>query len=695
MALSSKSIRVFSAIEALRENKRDIRHALAALFEPDIAKFHGTVFDPLKISNEINSQYRLGITSDVIGGFVDIFLELDWIEPITLHDATAYTVKCEPQSEVPSDLEKFKERADQIAKEFRQFIEKISPLSQVQKSDSELVDELIDWLMLLDRANEDNIKTAVKTYKVGNKLVSDFENSNDGQTYSESEFLSARFIDHLFKSESDHIQFLIELGEVGLITEVVRDFQRPLSSTKRTDLAVYLDAPLALDYLGLSGRAQQQSVESVLNGLVGIGGSVRIFRTSVNEMQSALQGVLGRLATERTGPTADAIRRREVYEPFVRQVSVKPDTYLNEKNISIIEDDLDSFPGQHVFFSKNAYELLYSQISWIREDAARNHDATIATLAMRKRAGAKSGDLFDVKHVVLTRNPKFPQLTRRIAREHNYIGPNHVGPVIHHRQLATAIWLRAGAQQDSDIPRRYILSSCRRVLTLRKNIVEKIHHLKDGLSEDQAQQLELLLMEDRSAQALMDKTLGSANIIDSSNIPILLEEMRKAQISEFTEESNKKLEEVSKAAQEREAELGQEIISRNVDIDSLKEKNDEIASQMESVYKATILRANYIIKRRRNMFAGVACLLYILFLAFDGLDTPKGVIAAAGFLTIFIFASLVFQFSNFVEKKFVRPIFERADNATLFKLAIENGIKWEPFIERVQYDGTEFTLDKP
>jgi hypothetical protein len=695
MALSSKSIRVFSAIEALRENRTDIRHALAALFEPDIAKFHGSVFDPLKISHEINSQYRLGITADVIGGFTDIFLELGWIEPISVADGSAYTVKCEPQIDVPSDLEKFKNKADQISREFRQFIQKISPLSQVQKSDSELVDDLIDWLMLLDRANEDNIKSAVKTYKVGNKIVSDFENSNEGQTYSESEFLSARFIDHLFKSNSYHISFLIELGEVGLITEVVRDFQRPLSSTKRTDLAVYLDAPLALDYLGLSGVAQQQSVESVLNGLIGIGGSVRIFRTSVNEMQSALQGVLARSPTERTGPTADAIRRRETFEPFVRQVSVKPDPYLHGKGVSIIEDDLNSFPGQHVYFSKHAYELLYSQIAWIREDAARNHDATIATLAMRKRAGAKSGDLFDVKHVVLTRNPKFPLLSRRISRENNYIGPNHVGPVIHHRQLATAIWLRAGAQQDSDIPRRYILSSCRRVLTLRKNIVEKIHNLKDGLSDEQAHQLELLLTEDRSAQALMDKTLGSANIIDSSNIPILLEEMKKAQISEFADESNKKINEMSKAARQREDALSSEISSRDVAIDSLKEHNDQVNSQIESVYRAIVDRTNSIIKRRRKIFAGAIVLSYIAFLAFDGLDTPKSIIAGVGFLTIFVFTSLVFQFSNFVERRFVRPIFERVDNGMLFKVATESGIQWDPFVDRVQYDGSEFKLAPP
>ncbi len=229
MALSLKSIRVFSAIEVLRENKTDIRHALAALFEPDVAKFHGTVFDPTKISNQINGEYRLGLTTDVIAGFTDIFLELGWIEKITLTEGTAYVVKCEPQSDVPDDLIEFKNKADQIAKEFREFIESISPLSQVQRSDSELVDDLIDWLMLLDRANEGNIKSAVKTYKVGNKIVSDFDTSNDGNNYTESAFLSARFIDHLFKSNSDHISFLIELGEVGLITEVVRDFQRPLS----------------------------------------------------------------------------------------------------------------------------------------------------------------------------------------------------------------------------------------------------------------------------------------------------------------------------------------------------------------------------------------------------------------------------------------------------------------------------------
>jgi len=348
---------------------------------------------------------------------------------------------------------------------------------------------------------------------------------------------------------------LIELGEVGLITEVVRDFQRPTTATKTSNLAVYLDAPLALDFLGMSGVAAQESISAVLTPLRAMGGSIRIFRQSIDELKANLSAVLSRRIPDRTGPTAEALRRREVFEPYVREVSSSPEKFLQTAGISILEQNLEMFPSEHRFFTKDAVDLLYAQIGWVREDAARFHDAAIAAMAMRKRMGVRSDDIFEVKHVVLTRNPTFPKLSRRIALEESYIGPQHVGPVVHQRQLATAIWLRAGARSDAEIPRRHILSACRRVLTLRKNIVEKVHQLKTGLSDKQAEQLELLLTVDRSAQVLMDKTLGSAAIIDSSKIELLLEEMKKAQIAEHVAETKTTVENLKVEAAAREAEL--------------------------------------------------------------------------------------------------------------------------------------------
>ena len=204
--------------------------------------------------------------------------------------------------------------------------------------------------------------------------------------------------------------------------------------------------------------------------------------------------------------------------------------------------------------------------------------------------------------------------------------------------------------------------------------------------------MELLLAEDRSAQALMDKTLGSANIIDSSNIPILLEEMRKAQIAEHTEETSKKIHSITKSAKERETELSKEIRGRDSVIHNLQSNNEQAHAKLESVYEAIVLRTNYAIKRRRRIFAGLIVLSYLVLIYLNGLETPKRILAVLGFLTVFVFSSLVFQFSSFVERRFVRPIFERADNLSLSKVASESGVQWEAFVSRVEYDGTEFVL---
>lgn len=277
MALSQRAVRVFAAVEVLRDSQADIRHALASLFEPDLAKFDGQVFDGQKLADEINSQYHLGITTDVAEGFAPIFEEKKWLSKVVDGTNVAYIVTCQSYSEIPKELTKFADQVTELARRFREFILEISPLNKIQKNDSELIDDLVEWLLTLDRANESELKSASTSYRVGKKIVLDLSERSEGGAHSEADFLSARFVDQLFKEKSPFIPLLIELAEVGLVTEVVRDFQRPIGPVRQSDLVVYLDAPLALDYLGLSGTAPKASVEAVLNGVKKLGGSIRVF----------------------------------------------------------------------------------------------------------------------------------------------------------------------------------------------------------------------------------------------------------------------------------------------------------------------------------------------------------------------------------------------------------------------------------
>ena len=80
MALSQKAIRIFSAVEVLREGKTDVRHALATLFKPALSAFDGQLFDPAKLALLINQQYKLGVSRDVIEEFGPIFEDTGCLE---------------------------------------------------------------------------------------------------------------------------------------------------------------------------------------------------------------------------------------------------------------------------------------------------------------------------------------------------------------------------------------------------------------------------------------------------------------------------------------------------------------------------------------------------------------------------------------------------------------------------------------
>lgn len=536
---------------------------------------------------------------------------------------------------------------------------------------------------------------------MGNKIVLDIPDKVEGGSPSEATFLSARFVNYLFENDSKHIPFLIELSEVGFVTEVVRDFQRPSSSVEKTDLAIYLDAPLAMDFIGLSGKPQQVSVSQLLDQIRSAGGSIRIFRESVDELQTSLHAVLKRSPSERTGPTADAMRRREVLEQFVRQVSNQPDKFLKLSGVDILDENIDMYPNQHKFFTKDSYEYLYSQIHWVKEDAARHHDASIATLAFRKRSGVKSSDIFQSKHIVVTRNPGFPRLARRIAIEQHHIAKNHVGPVIHTRQLATAVWLRMGMAERKEIPRSYILSACRRVLTLRRNIVEKVNHFKDNLSEDQAEQLEILMTSDRSAQVLMDKTLGSAKIIDSTNIEVLLEELKKAQIADYAKERDAELEAVAGEAKRREQHLSRSLAAS---VNEIKERERKIAeseahlsaerSRIFEISQNAVSRTNVL---TRSLRFRVLITMAIMFLLVACLSAITGIVnreigSAAAVLIILI--SVALQFASTYRDKILDPFLRDWDYRILEKVCLEFGLDYDDISKKVWHEGHLFCLEK-
>lgn len=664
MAITEKSLRIFSAVEVLRAGHADVRQALLPLFQPDFGKFNGEIFDPKKLADEINREYRLNITADIVTEMVPLFEAQGWLTRLPTGDALAFRVTCEPSGLALADAGEFTQRAKELGKEFRDVITKLSPLSAVSKTDSALVDDLVDWLVSIDIYSEDDLRTARKVIRRGTKLVYEIVTVNNKRTTDEN-YLCARFVDYLIETDSSFVPFLAELASVGLVTEVVRDFQKPTTSVLRTDLAVYLDAPVALDFLGLSGIAAEENIKKILTRVTALGGSLRLFRVSVEEMQNSLQALLDRNPADRDGPTAQALRRGEVHEAFIRQAANNPDRLLREAGIGIVDQTEDAFPNEHRFFSTQDIRDMYADVHWVQDDTPRYHDALAAGLIMRKRGATRSNDLFEVRHVLITKNPYFAPVARRLVQGKSYVGPGHWGPVVHQRQLATAVWLRAGlGAGDIELPRGYILAACRRVLTVHKSLIERVRYEARALSAVKREQLELLLTEGRSTQVLLDKTLGSANVIDSSNVEVLVDEMRRAVAAEAIAEATalvRTARDQAKDQRKQSTALAKEQARENSELEA--RLNLESSKNMR-VAKALVAQVNAAVRVRRIMAMIVGVVFVIVV---EGLPIVLGN-ASGAYVSLGLFAlALMAHFSGQLKKRFLQPIGRRLAAKTLQK----------------------------
>lgn len=142
------------------------------------------------------------------------------------------------------------------------------------------------------------------------------------------------------------------------------------------------------------------------------------------------------------------------------------------------------------------------------------------------------------------------QMARRFCIDEEVLSNNELPPVIHQRQLATALWLRTGeGVKSNDIPRHAMLAACDRVLGIRRSMVDRVRTVAKSLTDEKAEQLDLILSQDRSVQMLQDKTLGVAKVVTPDNFEELLEVMKAKLITDVQSAADATVAEVKKDAQ--------------------------------------------------------------------------------------------------------------------------------------------------
>lgn len=612
--LTRSAVRIYGALSALGDGSADVLTRLLPFFEPVLREKNGTLFDPEEFATSVRAAYKWNFNTDVVEVFVPRLEEAGWLTASTPEGKSQSYVVSIPEELPETEGEKTaSEHLRELAERFRGFAQELSPLTAIPLEVEEYEDMLIEWLIYVEAFSEDsiNFKQSVQTDPSGTmrKIV---EVPNTTSLDDEQKFLCARFVRHELEQGGTAAETLARISSIGLLTEVVQDFVRPSDAVENTDLVVYLDAPIAMEMLGVSGRAARDNTVPVINELQRIGAKTRVFSQSLDEMTAALKAVLQN--PRPTGPTAQALARGEVLRDFVAQVASNPTPFLEEQGVVVVHRTLEQTPSEHRYFTTEQRQEIFAVQSFQQNMNARDHDADITTFVMRQRREKFDSDIFRSRFVVMTRNGLLAQVVRRACLDMGLLSRTQIPPVVHRRVLAAAMWLRTGlGASELDVPKRMLLANCERVLAVRKGVVEAVKRLTDALQDkEKVRQLDILIQQDRSTQMLMDKTLGAASVVTEQNLPVLLTEMLHPHLEEEREKGQQAVLEEKRRGSETAKKLRGQLESAQSEAKSAEER---LRKRLDEDRAAVIALGQDVAKglasnrsRRRLMAGGVALL---------------------------------------------------------------------------------------
>ncbi|MHC6157515.1 hypothetical protein ACVSQB_37830 [Bradyrhizobium elkanii] len=528
--VTRRALRVYMALSELKAQSGDVLDALIPFFEPILAVMHGKVFDPELLAKGAQKLYRWRINRDIAEAFIPRLVKMGYLQ----RKASGVYVVDFQQTADAGKVDDISNILEKIIDEFEKFPPRVTDLLNYHRSREELTEILIRFLLSLDAYGEAAFAAQV------DRMASDEERQVLDQLEeggkplpNDDRYMSARFVKQMCTKKPEYVPHFARLASIALLTEVVEDFVKPTQPATSVNLTVVLDGPVALDYLGCSGKQMQDDVRSIVDSLRGIGCTIVVYPMTIGEIQNNLTTMLSRPHNKRFGATHAAMVSGEVMESYVQAVAKDPELALDNVKIPVRAIELDQFPNQQKWFDQERHEDFLSQVVWGSDVAAKEHDAAALALTMRLREGRHSSDLFRCRYVFVTRNATFERTSRRYCLQSQLINQVQTGPVVHLRELATLAWLRTGlGAAGQEIPKAHLLATCDRVLRARTEVQDAVASKLQEVTPEKLPQFELLIQDHRSIQRLADETLNDEHVVTAENANQLLEAMRQATIEE-------------------------------------------------------------------------------------------------------------------------------------------------------------------
>ena len=540
--LKRSDIRIFGALTALGNDLGGIHTQLAPLFYPILVNLKNkgeSTTTAVEIADEFSNSYKKNCTSDVVRYFVRHFEQSKWIafKPQNFHEySLTVSSVIDPENSVLEDF-------NRLAAEFKEFSLQYSEKFEVKFV---LVDDvdfykrlLIDWLLISESFNEKRLKLQEVTENdTVNILSTDSGKNEDYWCDPLYQVLCAKFIKRVCESNQSNIQILIKLATLALLTEVIQDFVKSTEHVESTDLKIFMDTRVVMEYLNVSGRNAHNNICLIIEQLTNIGAKLCIYDQTVSEVKNALSSFLK--SGYPYGPTARAITSGETNRDLVRYTAENLTELLIEKGVSIIYEQEFTEPEFCNIVNDELKEELSRNLYFINEENRRKHDVAVSLQTMAQIQNQQSNDLFKLNAILLTRNTLLAKLTNIFLKRKRLLNNICLGPVIHQNALATFLWLRTGKIGEiSRVSKNLLLSTCEQILETRPKFIERVNEVIESIDDKNfKEQYKNIIKVDGTIQILMDLTLDSEELITKRNIDIYMKKVDAIREKEVKEQKN-------------------------------------------------------------------------------------------------------------------------------------------------------------
>jgi hypothetical protein len=584
---------------------QDFFLALTPLFGPIIGDMDGEIFDPRRFSERVKQYYGLSMNPAVAEEFIPRLVKVGMLT-VGAESKEHGIYRCVHKEEVSTTSKEWKRVEKTITtatEDFNHFLESLNTLFSLNYTHERLEEILLDWLVRSDASvgEAERVLLSDETPDDDNKRKSTFEKEDD--------YLCARFIYHLSETNSDLLDELAKISSGAMVSEVILDLRKPPEADRKArDLVIFLDAPFMMDVLNLTGKDRHNSSIYIFNSLKKMEARLALFEHSSEEIRSNLAAILNLPSFERTGPTADALRKGEVLEDYARDVLRDAERHVSEAGVGLSNYSAVRFPKEEPYFDQQRVNGIAGQLYGWQSWKARERDAESITFVMRRRRGRQTSDVFESRYVLLSHNPVLCRRAWRFCVDEGLIQQHQVGPAVHQRRMAALLWVTVGMEERAQLSRRQLVANCTRALASRPDVISAMRSTLAKVKPAVKDQFDALLTRHRSVQLAMELTLGVKSVVSEKNIETIFEDIKKS-----TSEEERKIYE--KKIRDEKVKFKAQVFEKETEISDLSQQTSALRNQVEDalendrrLIRDWVVRA----QKRGNLFVNAAKLLFTL-----------------------------------------------------------------------------------